>query len=153
MERTLQQVEVVKGDLLKSPVEIIVHQVNMQDVMGAGLAKSIKKKFPEVYKEYKEKYKDFILGQNLYCATKDGRMIVNMFAQSNYGRYGRYTNYEALERCFSDVAEMCSKHDVTVGIPYGIGCGLGGGDWKEVYPIINKAFKDCNLNKVKIYKL
>ena len=153
MEGTLQQVEIVRGDLMECPAELIVHQVNMQGVMGAGLARTIRKRYPEVYAGYKENYRDFRLGQNLYCTTKDGRVVVNMFGQNNYGKNGLYTDYDALEQCLSSVAEICKKHEVTVGIPYGIGCGLGGGNWEEVYFRINRAFKGCSLDKVKIYRI
>lgn len=146
-------IEIVKGDLLESNAEIIAHQVNMQGVMGAGLAKTIKKRYPEVYKDYKKRYKDFRLGENLYSVTKDSRIVANMFGQNNYGYYGQYTDYDALERCLEALAQLCEKHDVTVGLPYGLGCGRGGGDWSEVYSRMNKVFKNCNLKKVKIYKL
>ncbi|GAA0101717.1 hypothetical protein UT300012_24320 [Paraclostridium bifermentans] len=153
MEEQTRQVEIVKGDLLKSNSEMLVHQVNMQGVMGAGLAKQIRKRYPEVYRDYKNRYKEFNLGDNLYCSTSDGHIIVNMFSQKDYGRSGLFTDYDAMEIALFKIAEIAMKHDVSVGIPYGIGCGLGGGNWEEVYARINKAFKNCNLAKIKIYKL
>ena len=50
------------GDLIKdSSVDVICHQVNCQQVMGAGIAKQIHAMFPRVFDQYKaycQKYRD-----------------------------------------------------------------------------------------------
>ena len=40
--------QIIKGDLLEADVFAICHQVNCQNVMGAGLAKAIATKWPKV---------------------------------------------------------------------------------------------------------
>ena len=42
------------GDLLDAHVDIIFHVTNCMGVMGAGIAKSIKNKWPKVFTEYKK---------------------------------------------------------------------------------------------------
>ena len=37
-----------------SPNIVICHQVNCQGVMGAGIAKQIRARWPEVYEDYKK---------------------------------------------------------------------------------------------------
>lgn len=37
---------VLEGNLLDAPFQFIAHQVNCRGVMGAGLAKQIKQKYP-----------------------------------------------------------------------------------------------------------
>jgi len=37
------------GDVLKAETKVIAHQVNCKGVMGAGLAKQVKSKFPIVF--------------------------------------------------------------------------------------------------------
>ena len=45
--------DIVSGNLLKDfNGDIIVHQVNCQGVMSAGIAKQIKIKYPKSYREY-----------------------------------------------------------------------------------------------------
>lgn len=39
-------------DLLLSDCNVICHQVNCKGVMNAGIAKSIRKRYPEVYKVF-----------------------------------------------------------------------------------------------------
>jgi O-acetyl-ADP-ribose deacetylase (regulator of RNase III) len=47
-------VNIVDGDILNAKENIICHQVNCQGVMGSGLAKQIKNKYPNVYAKYKK---------------------------------------------------------------------------------------------------
>ena len=48
------RVEIKYDDLLSSKERIIVHQVNCRGVMGAGIAKQIKEKWPDVYTSYRD---------------------------------------------------------------------------------------------------
>ena len=41
-----------KGNLLDAQTDVIAHQVNCQGVMGSGVAKQIKEKWPDVFKQY-----------------------------------------------------------------------------------------------------
>ena len=41
-------------DIFDSGADIICHQVNCQGVMGSGLAKQIRERYPIVYEEYKK---------------------------------------------------------------------------------------------------
>ena len=45
-------IEYIEGDLLKTNVEVIIHQTNCKGVMGAGIALQIKNNYPEVFKYY-----------------------------------------------------------------------------------------------------
>ncbi|WP_370956757.1 hypothetical protein AB3239_10910 [Bacillus subtilis] len=45
-------IKIVKGNILDASEDIIVQQVNCKGVMGAGLAKAILNKYPNVKKEY-----------------------------------------------------------------------------------------------------
>lgn len=51
-------VEIVKGCIFealeKEEITYLVHQVNCLGVMGAGLAAEVKRRYPGVYKVYKE---------------------------------------------------------------------------------------------------
>ena len=43
----------VKADIFTTDCDIIVHQVNCYGVMGAGIAKQVKERYPDVYDIYK----------------------------------------------------------------------------------------------------
>jgi len=137
------------GDLLESGERVICHQVNCQGVMGSGLAKQIKAKWPEVYSSYK-KYCDSFTNKKLLLGKAQGvrvngntQIVYNLFGQNTYGYGHLYTSYDALQKCFIRVA---AKHrGQTIAMPYMLGCNRGGGDWSVVYKMIEDAFAYCNV--------
>jgi O-acetyl-ADP-ribose deacetylase (regulator of RNase III) len=145
-------IRLIQGNLLNSNCNYICHQVNCQGVMEVGIAKQIRKKWPQVYKEYSNKCNTFgnkMLGRILAVYIDEGQKIVNLFGQDKYGTDKIYTDYEALERCFKNLHAITNERD-TIGIPYRMGCGLVGGDWPRVVSLIEKYLSD---RKVYIYKL
>lgn len=147
-------IKIVDGDILEATEDIIGHQVNCQGVMGAGLAKQIKDKYPIVYNGYlnycKNRNPHELLGEVQLIQVTNEKYISNMFAQLNYGRKNiNYTDYESLIKCLKYLKQLARKYDKSIALPYGIGCGLAGGDWDIVYEIIEKVFDD----NVTLYKL
>jgi O-acetyl-ADP-ribose deacetylase (regulator of RNase III) len=150
------------GDILTSTADVICHQVNCKGVMGAGLAKQIRDKYPDVYKHYKWHCKTFeqgvfessLLGNIILDFGKEidnGKQIIaSLFAQDSYGREKkRYTDYEALRKSLKALAAFLGSHASTVAIPYQMGCGLGGGDWEVVFSIIEE---ELSIHTVEIWK-
>lgn len=151
---------IVNEDLLKSKEEIIGHQVNCQGVMRSGIALQIKNKFPEAYNSYIKKVKSFsnvnnLLGEVDFAKVKpNNRIIANLFGQKYYGydRDIQYTDYDALIKCLSKLKDYAQKNNLTVALPYNIGCDRGGGDWNYVYSIIDKIFEDYEITLYKYNK-
>jgi len=145
-------VKIVKGNLLQAPVDVIGHQVNCKGVMGAGIAKQLRNMYSGLFKHYK----DYLASTPHPLGTvsmyyEQGKPIVaNIYGQDSYGRYGIHTDYRALESALGELANVAYAHDMTVALPYGIGCGLAGGDWNTVYKIIESIFTevDCYLYKL-----
>ena len=149
-------IEYIEGNILDTDCDIICHQVNCQGVMGAGLAKQIKEKYLEAYTYYRHfcyitYNKSTLLGNIQKIECHDGRNVVNMFSQEKYGRDRQYTDYQALEKCIRKVSELAPHYENGVAFPYGLGCGLAGGDWNIVKGLIEKYFKDSEI-VCKIYK-
>lgn len=159
------------GDILTSGADLIAHQVNCKGVMGKGLAADIREAFPPVFERYRElccaKGDADLLGQILIVEGKTGTnpiYIANLFAQYFYGQDKRQTDYKALWNCLSILNSASNTHIVygvkglfttsfrTIAIPYGMGCGLGGGDWVIVSSLIRAIFEDSNYH-VQIWKL
>lgn len=141
----------IKCDIFESGADVICHQVNCQGVMGSGIAKQVREKYPKVYEEYKkicDKYKNrshALLGLIQPVGTvaeynTQFRGIANLFAQEYFGYDGKcYTDYDALRQCLEAV-NRCTPNGCTVAIPYLMGCHRGGGDWNIVYKMIEEAF-------------
>jgi O-acetyl-ADP-ribose deacetylase (regulator of RNase III) len=154
-----------KGDVLDaleaSEVDVVIHQTNCQGVMGSGIAKQIKTRFPAVYEVYKdlEKHNGKLLlgdvsGATILRVDKDDKltksgMILNVNGQDKYAnRSICNTNYAALGKgllyCLNFIED-----DSIVAMPK-IGAGLGGGDWYVIEAIINSVFPE---REVFVYEL
>lgn len=123
----------------KKDKKIVVHQVNCAGKMNTGLSKQIKDKYPQLFKDYRERCMMFdfteLLGSNYYYEDKD-IIIVNMFSQIGYDTDTRQTDYEALATCLDKVRKMYPTQ--TIIAPYLIGCDPGGGNWNVVSKILEK---------------
>ena len=134
------------GDLLKSGCNIICHQVNLQGVMGGGLALQIAKKYPECEKEYAEFVKKMgskhIIGGTVYFYhIDDEHMIANCFTQDEFFN----TDYVDLMCALGGIYAKV-KPGQTVGFPYGYGCGIAKGNWEQVESLIIDTFKNSDID-------
>ena len=160
-----ENVKFVKGDILTANNTeknvIVCQQVNCKGVMGAGLAKQVKTKFPDLFNRYlliceQINNKKTGLGpgsvQYYDCGPNYRYIVANLFAQDEYGREPEkvYTDYKSLEKCFVHISN-CFPNAI-IRIPHKIGCGLGGGDWEVVKEIIKKNLIDKNID-VEIWSL
>lgn len=140
----------VKGNLLDSDCDYICHQVNCQGVMGSGIARQIRERWPEVYDAYVEWHKScsaegpdghpyqYMLGNILTVPISMEQSIINMAAQNRYGYDGmKYTSYDAFWLCLRHIADSVPKR-CAIGFPKNIGCGLGGGNWKVISALIEE---------------
>jgi O-acetyl-ADP-ribose deacetylase (regulator of RNase III) len=128
------------GDIFNSNADVICHQVNCQGVMGAGIAKQVRTLYPKIYTRYVQickEHRGHTLGRIMLDQVNDTRTICSMFAQEYYGRDKRYTDYNAFRKCLRCLANNTVPHS-TIALPYNIGCGLAGGDWNIVLPIIKE---------------
>lgn len=133
----------IKGNLLSSDCVIRCHQVNCRGVMGAGLAKQVKEKYPEVFGPYSDLCKALgnkLLGEVQFIACHDSTIIANMFAQDGCGTQGIQTNMAALEECLDRLQIFAAKTGLKVGFPKYLGAGLAGGNWEKIEPLIKTYF-------------
>jgi len=130
-----------KGDIFDVKTGIICQQVNCMGKMGSGLALAIRNKWPVVYQDYMKAYKNgqLVPGFVILSAVdhRNELYVANLCGQLHYGRKGRYTIYMAVEECLSKIAAF-NKENLSVYIPYGMSCGLAGGDWSTVSDMISR---------------
>ena len=76
----------------------------------------------------------------------DARIYANLFAQKSYGYDGKqYTDINALRKCFENLRSYAVLENMSIAMPYKIGCVRGGANWEEVYQMINDIFENCNI--------
>lgn len=120
--------------------------------MGRGLAGQIR---PDL-KDF-NKYYNFVKqnGSNslgyvipIGSVSHPERVYMNIVGQDGYGTDKQYTDYNALETALNKIGNKLPA-GAGVAIPYGMGAGLGGGDWNEIEKLIQNALKN---QKVTYYK-
>lgn len=150
-------IEIIYGNLLESNAHYICHQVNCLGVMGAGVAKQIKAKYPQVFFEYQvlcDRHKDNparLLGSAQIMRPSPMTtepLICNLFGQVGYG-CRKQTDLPALRKACERVASLAREGEA-IAMPYRIGCGLAGGDWGEVMDMLTEVFKDRTLRLFKL---
>ena len=135
---------IISGDLLKLALErrfdVIIHGCNCFCTMGAGIAKSIKRLFPEAYAAdcATDKGSRDKLG-TISSATveRDGHRItvVNGYTQHHWRGRGVLVDYDAVRGVMRAVKRDFSGQ--RIGYPR-IGAGLAKGDWPRIATIIDE---------------
>lgn len=140
------QIEYIQGDLLNSGIRHIIHGCNSRGVMGSGVAKAIREKYPMVYTDYWNKYNNvgLDLGDIIVSVQDDGKVIHNAITQLDYGRDTNriYVSYWAIAEVFRKINSWNIKE---IALPK-IGSGLANGDWNVISAIIENT-----LTKTKPY--
>jgi O-acetyl-ADP-ribose deacetylase (regulator of RNase III) len=127
-----------RGNILSSQAHAIVIPVNCVGVMGAGLARQFKEKYPELFVRY---YNECMQGK-----LKEGECT----SIATYIKWKNDSTVEGVRNCIENILKEVEKHQVSsVAIP-AIGCGLGGLDWKDVEPMITETFSAYKKESTKI---
>ena len=143
-------IEFVAGDLLKPRVkeESLAHGCNMLGLMGAGIARDIRKMYPkDMFSDYRElcvvgDYRDTVNGEDIYTKPDGGDVqcmiyadpqypvLFNMFTQKDI--WQDRARLEWVEKSLLRVIEICREKNIkSVGMPQ-VGAGLGGLRWEDV---------------------
>ena len=142
-------IEYRKGNLLDVTSGIIAHGVNCQGVMGSGVAKAVREKYPHVYEKYTKDVKSWVegfgstvgqLGRVQFVAVDSKLVVANCFTQDFFGTLKRQVDYDAVAVCFHELNKYKDLYG-QLNIPK-IGAGLGGGDWNVIESIIKSEYKD-----------
>lgn len=121
----------VSGNLFEAPeLDAIGHGCNCAGAMGKGIAVEFKKRFPAMYREYKQRCADgaFGLGDVFFWEDGDTR-VFNLGTQKTW-RSGAVMS--AIESSVERMLAIAEERGVgRIGLPR-IGAGLGGLKWSEV---------------------
>jgi hypothetical protein len=123
---------IVQGNLLEASERYIGHQCNcVTSGNGAGLAKTLFRKFPFA-NVYAGRMQPSIPGTySLHGNGADQRRVVNFYAQYFPGkpRKPRDTTEVRLGWLLQSIGAFVRDQQASeIALPYGIGCGLAGGD-------------------------
>ena len=143
-----------KGDLFESGADILVNPVNCVGVMGTGLALQFKKRFPRMFRDYKELCASRALTLSNVSLVSDSSKSgpVKIFLFPTKGHWRDSSSLDRIEDSLMVLRyHLRSRHNrgYSIAIPQ-IGCGLGGLKWTEVRPLIEKHLGNLS-NNVLVY--
>ncbi len=160
-------ISLIDGDMFFSDMQTLTVSVNLQGIMGKGLASRAKYQFPDVYVEYQDAcrarrltatkpylYKrEASLDEDLAdlstpIATPNAVKWFLLFATKRKWRdNSRIEDIEGGLAWFKD--HFSTEGVQSLAIP-ALGCGLGGLDWASVGPVMCQYLRDIGI-QVAIY--
>jgi len=132
----------ITGNLIVADAEALVSTVNCEGFMGKGIALQFKKAFPENFAAYQRACRAGELqpGKMFVYATEslvNPRYIINFPTKR---RWREKSRIEYVESGLKALVEQIRRLGIrSVAVPP-LGCGLGGLKWRDVRPLIERAF-------------
>lgn len=134
----------IEGDLFGSPAQVLVNTVNTVGVMGKGIALEFKKRYPEMFIQYKEqcdKHK-LEIGKLMLWYGKDHWLL--QFPTKEHWR--NPSKMEYIEKGLMTFTRKYADYNIlSIAFPR-LGCGNGELDWNEVKPLMEKYLKPLPID-------
>ena len=145
----------VDGDALKLFFEsttdaAFLHGANCQKVMGTGIANQVRLQLAPLF--YLDQYDPRTPTQRFgnFSAVVVGQVAekikigVNLYTQFSPGANFDIAALVTALKCFKLSIPLEKRADLTIYLPK-IGCGIGGGKWEDVAPVIKRELIDFNV--------
>ena len=132
-------------------MKIITHCCNNRGGWGAGFVLALSSRWvrpEESYREWAQRHGEVkfrkMLGAMQLVPVEDDIYVANIIGQEGMGRGpdGPPIRYTAISKGLGFIAQFVMDHperNVSVHLPR-IGCGLAGGEWSEIEPLLDLHF-------------
>lgn len=129
-------IKYISGDIFKSTAQTIVNPINCMGAMGAGLARQFRDRYPDMYKKYQKYCLDNLIKPGVLMLYKAPDYWVLNFPTKFDWREKSHINY--IEDGLKKFIETYESKGITSIAFSKLGCGLGGLDWIDVKPLMEK---------------
>lgn len=152
----MKDIQYTKGDATAPQSEnnkIIVHICNDMGGWGKGFVMAISKRWKKPENQYREWFKSkdgFELGKVQFVQVEEDLWVANLIGQHkiNKDENGNAPiRYDAIEDGLKEVASFAKENNASVHMPR-IGCGLAGGKWEMIEPIILQRLSNNDVEVV-----
>lgn len=149
----VRKIRYLKGDATNPQTDgkkIIVHICNDIGAWGKGFVLAISKRWTKPEQEYRKWIKEggnFGLGEVQFVTVDSDITIANMIGQRGIrsSKQSVPIRYESVNDCLQKVGEKAVEIGASVHMPR-IGCGLAGGKWELIEPLINVTLVDKGID-------
>ncbi|MFG3306793.1 macro domain-containing protein [Streptomyces wuyuanensis] len=133
-------------------VKLIAHVCNDLGGWGKGFVVAVSRRWPEPEKAYRRRHRerarnDFGLGAVQFVPVGPYVWVANMVGRRGMrtGSQGVPVRYEAIDTGLGAVADKAAELGASVHMPR-IGCGLAGGTWSRVEPLVRARLVDRGIS-------
>lgn len=147
--------KVIHGNIFDSKAPVLVNPVNCVGVMGKGLAKEFKERYPDMFKAYKKLcdeggFEVSVTSTHpffLFTDEKSGIKILNFPTKIQWKNPSQLDFIESMLKAFRWTYK-------DYGIEYiafpALGCGCGGLSWDDVRPLMTKYLANLPI-QIEVY--
>jgi O-acetyl-ADP-ribose deacetylase (regulator of RNase III) len=131
--------------------KVIAHICNDLGGWGKGFVLAVSRRWEEPETAYRQWHRnradnDFGLGAVQFVQAEPYIWVANMIGQRGMktGSKGPPIRYEAVEECLQKLGDFALQRVASVHMPR-IGCGLAGGRWERIEPLIQDKLSSRGL--------
>ncbi len=146
-------IQITSGNLLEAEVDALVNTVNCVGFMGKGIALQFKQAFPDNFTAYEKACHagEVRPGRMFIYETRSmigPKYIINFPTKRHWKGKSKMEDIESgLQALIADVARLGIN---SIAVPP-LGCGLGGLNWSDVRPRIERAFASLPNVQVQMF--
>lgn len=149
----MKEIIYLKGDATNPKAEgnkIIVHICNDIGGWGKGFVMAVSKRWRLPEQSYRNWYKskeNFSLGAVQFVQVETDIWVANLIGQHKINKDERGNapiRYEAVLAGLDKIGVFAVENNATVHMPR-IGCGLAGGIWDQIEPLLNSAIASRDI--------
>lgn len=142
-------IKFTQGDIFQSKAQTVTATVNCVGIMGKGLAKEFRQRFPDMYKEYAKICRKGELKKGSFYLYKNLHVQILCFPTKD--NWKGPSKYEFIEEGLKTLKRDYKKLGIdSLAIPP-LGCGIGGLEWSKVKELIIKYLSDLPID-IEVYE-
>ena len=147
-------IEYVSGDMFQAAVEAVVNPVNLEGVMGKGLALQFKRRWPAIMTPYKRACENGTLSIGTVLPVRiasDGNLPAWTICFPTKTTWRQPSKLQYVEDGLYDLRRAIRSIGIrSIAVP-ALGSGLGGLLWGEVKTKINEVLSDVEC-RILVYE-
>jgi len=143
-------IHVVSGDILLSKAQAIAHGIAPNDPFDRGLAQALRERWPTMHRDYRHYgHQSHPQPGEIWEWGGFGARVFNLLTQEGDWGHGSKPGRATLanvNHCLRQLRHALMKHEIkSLAVPR-LATGVGGLNWEDVLPLIEKHLGDLPVS-------